>query len=127
MGNLRYEAKAKREAERRKKIKSLTVPKMKKSVAKAAEIEATVGLAGVPKQNLFNVADNIIRVDVSETQRETKRIRRYGGSPKVVAFSEGVHSGLGYASRIVHSASRGGRILDRKGHAHKQKRGSIIR
>ena len=121
----RKESKAER---RRKTVASLTVPKMEAHIAKEAKAEAAAGkraMRDMPKDERLDVVDRVIRMEQAEVKRDTKRINRYGGSDKAVAFGRGVHSGLNYAGEIVHSANRG-KLVDRKGRTHKQRRGSVI-
>jgi hypothetical protein len=73
----------------------------------------------------LEIIDHVLVAEGKETQRETKNIKKHGGSDKVVAFGRGVGSGLKFGSKLVHSA-RAGKIVDRKGHTHKQKKGSVI-
>lgn len=112
--------------ELRKRAKQVTVPKLKASMSKEAKRDAAGWPIEMTKERRLGLLGGVIAITDGEVGRTTKTLKKYGGSDKVVAFGQGVHSGLDYSRKVVQSASRAGRLIDHKGRSHKQKRGSVI-
>jgi len=113
-------------AELRKRAKHVTVPKLKASMTKEAKRDSADWPIQMTKEVRLGHVAGVITLTDDEVQRTTTTLKKYGGSDKVVAFGQGVHSGLDYSRKVAQSASRGGRLIDHKGRSHKQRRGSVI-
>lgn len=112
--------------ELRKRAKHVTVSKLKASMTKEAKRDSAAWPIQMTKEIRVGHVAGVIEITDDEVVKTTKALKKYGGSDKVVAFGQGVHSGLDYSKKVARSASRAGRLIDHKGRSHKQKRGSVI-
>ena len=112
--------------ELRKRAKHVTVSKLKASMTKEGKRDSAGWPIQMTKEVRLGQVAGVIAITDGAVQRTTKALKKYGGSDKVVAFGQGVHSGLDYSRKVAQSASRGGRLIDHKGRSHKQRRGTVI-
>jgi hypothetical protein len=105
-------------------LKAITIPQMRKAMAETAMADAKEIRASPAEFSIKLVGDHI-EATKTIVQKDSKMLKHAGSSPRAMDFAEGVHTGLGYASKVVRSA-RSGRVMDHKGRLHKQRRGSVI-
>jgi len=109
-----------------KRAKHVTVPKLKAAMSKEAKRDSADWPIQMTQTIRLSHVAGVIQETDSEVERTTRALKKYGGSDKVVAFGQGVHSGLDYSKKVAQSANRAGRLIDHKGRSHKQRRGTVI-
>jgi len=112
---------------KRRNFGALTIPELKATIFKEGkEIAEWPAWKNVRQEQQLALVGRDIEITKVEVQRGTAKIKSRGGKPPVIAFSQGMQAGLGYASKVVHGARRGGKLIDHQGRVHKQRRGSVI-
>lgn len=108
-----------------KRAKELTVPVIDRSMAAKARNDVQ-DIQTVPQTKRLHVVGDTILVAAIDVRESTTKMRRYGSPRESVTYAQGIHTGLKYARDVAMGARRGGRIVDRHGRTHKQKRGSVV-